>query len=111
MALMQSIMNPQMRFLQPYLPPALTVNPELAKAAAYGGGSQQQQPAAGGATPGSGVQTAPVAGQTPVGADPTQNGGAPSGILGSIAKLMNSGGSGQGINAIMQLLGMGAGIP
>lgn len=92
MALMNSIMGfngMPMTFVQPLSPPALSGNPELAKAAMYGGGGQQ--PAVSGGQP-------PAAG----GVAPDGSGGG--GILGSISKVLGGAKSGGGNDFLMQLL-------
>jgi hypothetical protein len=99
-ALMNSIMGfnsgAPMNFIQPVMPPALTANPEIAKAAQYGGGGGAvQAPAAGGATTPNGQQAQPSSGSMP-------EGGA-GGMLGSIGKLFGS--DPQTLQALMAMFG------
>lgn len=94
MALMSSIQSYPMQFIQPLFPPALSGNPEAAKAAMYGGGGAQPgvSGAAGGAAPAT------------VGTPPAAGGAAPNGgLLASISKLLGGQG-GAGNDAIMSFL-------
>jgi hypothetical protein len=88
-----------MNFIQPVMPPALSANPEIAKAAQYGGGiggmGGGQAPAAGGATSPTGQQAQPSSGSMP-------EGGA-GGMLGSIGKLFGS--DPQTLQALMAMFG------
>jgi hypothetical protein len=97
--LLNSIQQYPMQFMMPSFSPALTANPEIAKAAQYGGGGSG---GGGGTIPASGAGTAPGGTAPSSGSLPESSGGG-SGIMAQIMKLLG-GSCGGGTDAIMSLL-------